>query len=218
MRRVDSADLRTLLREEGALEPVHALAIAEQIALALDAAHAKGLVHRDVRPSNVLLDDREHVYLADLGPTRRQPDDARLGDVRSLRTPGYLAPEQIEGGPIDGRADVYALGCLLFECLTGDPPFPRASRLAVAWAHLEEEPPRASDRGPGLPDAIDGVIRKAMAKDREQRYSACVEFVEAAAAALGRPPALSAPQRALRASSADPATLTPWVAPDEEER
>jgi YVTN family beta-propeller protein len=185
MRCVDGTDLRVLLREEGALEPGRALAIVRQIAQALDAAHANGLVHRDVKPSNVLLDESEHVYLADFGLMRRQFEGAAPhGDVRSLGTPAYLAPEQIEGGPIDGRADVYSLGCLLFECLTGEPPFTGSSRLAVAWAHLEEEPPSASERNPALPDAIDGVIRKAMAKDREQRYSTCVELVGDAAAEL----------------------------------
>jgi ABC-type transport system substrate-binding protein/DNA-binding beta-propeller fold protein YncE/tRNA A-37 threonylcarbamoyl transferase component Bud32 len=187
MRCVDGTDLRVLLREEGALEPVRALAIVAQVAQALDAAHANGLVHRDVKPSNVLLDENDHVYLADFGLTRRQSvDAAALGDMRSLGTPSYLAPEQIAGGPIDGRADVYSLGCLLFESLTGEPPFADASHLGVAWAHLEEEPPSASERNPELPDALDGVIRKAMAKDREQRYSTCIEFVEDAAAALGR--------------------------------
>jgi tRNA A-37 threonylcarbamoyl transferase component Bud32 len=186
MRRVDGSDLRVVLRKEGALAPPRALSIVRQVAHALDAAHAKGLVHRDVKPSNVLLDESEHVYLADFGLTRRQSDDgAQPGDGRSLGTPAYLAPEQIEGGPIDARADVYSLGCLLYECLTGQPPFPAASRLEVAWAHLEEEPPRASERSPGLPRAIDDVIRKAMAKNPDERYATCDELVRAAEAALG---------------------------------
>src|SRR3712207_9444048 len=117
-------DLRALLRTEGALAPERALAITRQIAAALDAAHERGLVHRDVKPSNVLLDAREHVYLADFGLTRQQAEGgAPLGDARSLGTPAYLAPEQIEGGRVDGRADVYSLACLLYECLTGEPPF-----------------------------------------------------------------------------------------------
>jgi serine/threonine protein kinase len=186
MRCVEGTDLRALLRTEGTLEPARALAIVRQVAQALDAAHAKGLVHRDVKPSNVLLDPSEHVYLADFGLTRRQSDQAaRPGDARSLGTPAYLAPEQIEGGPIDGRADVYSLGCLLFECLTGERPFAGASRLEVAWAHLESEPPRASERNPELPAAIDGVIRRAMAKKPDERYSTCAELVAAAEAALG---------------------------------
>jgi tRNA A-37 threonylcarbamoyl transferase component Bud32/streptogramin lyase len=186
MRCVEGTDLRALLREEGTLDPGRALAIVGQIAKALDAAHAKGLVHRDVKPSNVLLDERDHVYLADFGLTRRQTDAAaQSGDSRSLGTPAYLAPEQIEGGSIDGRADVYSLGCLLYQCLTGEPPFQAASRLEVAWAHLEEEPPRATERNPALPAAVDDVIRKAMAKNPDDRYTTCSELVAAIEVALG---------------------------------
>ncbi len=186
MRYVEGTDLRALLRAEGALAPARGVAIVGQVAHALDAAHAKGLVHRDVKPSNVLLDESEHVYLADFGLTRRVTDDgARLGDARSLGTPAYLAPEQIEGRPVDGRSDVYSLGCLLYECLTGEPPFVGPSRLAVAWAHLEEEPPSISVRNRRLPQALDAVIRKAMAKEPEERYATCGELVTAAETALG---------------------------------
>ena len=156
MRLVEGTDLGALLRTEGALDPARALAICSQVANALDAAHAKGLVHRDVKPSNVLLDESEHVYLADFGLTRRLDEQgAQAGEGRSVGTPAYLAPEQIEGGPVDGRADVYSLGCLLYECLTGETPFSQDSRLAVAWAHLEEEPPSASEHNSELPEAID---------------------------------------------------------------
>lgn len=186
MRYVEGTDLRSLLHAEGALDPARALAICGQVAAALDAAHAKELVHRDVKPSNVLLDPSEHVYLADFGLMRRLEDHGvGPGEGRSLGTPAYLAPEQIEGPSVDGRADVYSLGCLFYECLTGDAPFSRDSRLAVAWAHLEEEPPSASEHKPGLPDAIDAVIRKAMAKEPENRYRTCAELVAAAERALG---------------------------------
>ena len=198
MRCVEGTDLRALLRAEGALAPERTLAIVRQVADALDAAHARGLVHRDVKPSNVLLDANEHVYLADFGLTRRLSDDgSRLGDSASLGTPAYLAPEQIEGRPVDGRADVYALGCLLYECLTGEPPFSGGSRLAVAWAHLEEDPPSASERNPQLPQAIDPVLRKAMAKEPEDRHTTCTELVVAAAAALGLGRRVSWRRRAL---------------------
>jgi streptogramin lyase len=185
MRRVEGTDLRALLRREGALDPARALAIVSQIAQALDAAHAKGLVHRDVKPSNVLLDDNEHVYLADFGLTRRLSEEASLqAEAATLGTPAYLAPEQIEGGDVDGRADVYSLGCLLYECLTGEPPFAGDSRLEVAWAHLEQEPPAASERRPELPGAVDAVIRTAMAKDPADRYATCAELAAAAENAL----------------------------------
>ena len=186
MRCVEGTDLRALLRAEGALAPDRALAIIRQVAGALDAAHARGLVHRDVKPSNVLLDANEHVYLADFGLTRRLSEKPKLGESASLGTPAYLAPEQIEGRPVDGRADVYALGCLLFECLTGEPPFSGDSRLAVAWAHLEEDPPSASERNPQLPQEIDPVVRKAMAKEPEERHATCFDLAAAATLGLGR--------------------------------
>jgi DNA-binding beta-propeller fold protein YncE len=142
-------------------------------------------VHRDVKPANVLLDESEHAYLADFGLTRQLDEHrVRAGERRSLGTPSYLAPEQIEGKAVDGRADLYSLGCLFYECLTGCPPFPRDSRLAVAWAHLEEAPPSASDHKPGLPAAIDAVIRKAMAKEPAHRYPTCAAFIAAAEEAL----------------------------------
>ena len=186
MRLVEGTDLRALLHAEGALDQARALAICSQVANALDAAHAKGLVHRDVKPSNVLLDASEHVYLADFGLTRRLDEQGGpVGEGRSVGTPAYLAPEQIEGGSVDGRADVYSLGCLLYECLTGEAPFARGSRLAVAWAHLEEDPPSARARRPELPEAIDAVIRKAMAKKSDDRYTTCAALITAAEEALG---------------------------------
>ena len=185
MRRVEGTDLRVLLRREGALDPARALAIVSQIAQALNAAHAQGLVHRDVKPSNVLLDDNEHVYLADFGLTRRLSDGASLhAEAATLGTPAYLAPEQIEGKDVDARADVYSLGCLLYECLTGEPPFRADSRLAVAWAHLEQAPPLASERRPELPEAVDAVIGRAMAKEPADRYATCTELATAAENAL----------------------------------
>jgi streptogramin lyase len=186
MRFVEGTDLRALLRDEGALEPRRALAIVGQVANALDAAHEKSLVHRDVKPSNVLLDAHDHAYLADFGLTRPFGSGAAgPTDGRSLGTPAYIAPEQIEGGEIDGRTDVYSLGCLLYECLTGAPPFAASSRLAVAWAHLEEEPPRASERRPELASAVNAVLARAMAKDPADRYASCGELVAAAEEALG---------------------------------
>jgi Protein kinase domain len=184
MRDVQGTDLRALLRAEGALDPARALAVCGAVASALDAAHAKGLVHRDVKPSNVLLDASGHVYLADFGLTRRLDEQGgAAGDGRSVGTPAYVAPEQIEGGQVDGRADVYSLGCLLYECLTGQTPF-AGSRLEVAWAHLEQDPPSASARRPDLPEAIDAVIGKAMAKEPGDRYPSCAAAIAAAEEAL----------------------------------
>lgn len=184
MRLVDGSDLRTLLRSDGPLEPARAFVLCSQVGAALDAAHAKGLVHCDVKPSNVLLDQNEHVYVADLGLSQRL-EDQRPGDESTMGTPAYLAPEHIEGLQIDGRADVYSLGCLLYECLTGELPFTGDSRLALAWAHLEEEPPRASEHNPKLPGAIDSVLAKALAKEPAQRYQSCAALLSDAQQALG---------------------------------
>ena len=163
MRLVEGSDLKKVL-SEGPLEPRHAISILEQIAGALDAAHARGLVHRDVKPSNVLLDEREHVYLADFGLSRYLGDAALpLGPAKSLGTADYVAPEQIRGEEVDGRADVYALGCMLYECLAGEPPFRRGTDAATLYAQLEEAPPVL----PGLEE----VLPKALAKEPAERYA-----------------------------------------------
>jgi serine/threonine protein kinase len=195
MRFVEGSDLKTLLKEVGALDPARALAICTQVADALDAAHARGLVHRDVKPSNVLLDLHEHVYLADFGLTRRLADPAMpAGEALSLGTPTYASPEQIEGGEVDGRADLYSLGCVLYECLTGEVPYPRASKLAVLWAHVQESPPRLSEHS-DLPEGLDGVIATALAKDPDERYGTCRELVDAARSALGLSDVAAGPRR-----------------------
>ena len=181
MRLVDGSDLKSLLLAEAPLESERALAICAQIADALDAAHERGLVHRDVKPSNVLLDRDEHVYLSDFGLARWLGElglDAEPG--LSLGTPAYAAPEQIAGGSVDGRADVYALGCLLYECLTGEVPYPRSSELAVLFAHLNDPPPALA-----ASPTLDPVIAAALAKDPDDRYASCGELVEACREALG---------------------------------
>src|SRR5262249_48690104 len=175
---------KTLLKQETTLEPARTLAICGQVAAALDAAHARGLVHRDVKPSNVLLDENEHVYLADFGLSR-QSTEAGEDDELSVGTPAYVAPEQIEGDSVDGRADQYALGCLLYECLTGSAPFERDSDLAVLWAHVQEPPPPLSEHNTALPADIDAVVAKAMAKSPDDRYENCGAFLDAAHDALG---------------------------------
>ncbi len=181
MRYVEGTDLKRLLQDDGPLEPARAIAICAQVAEALDAAHARGLVHRDVKPSNVLLDEREHAYLADFGLTRRLTDAAPDFDAGlSLGTPAYVAPEQIEGKEVDGRADQYSLACMLCECLSGEPPFARGSEAATLFAHLEEAPP--------APAGLESVIPKAMAKDPADRYPSCRAFLADARSALGLEP------------------------------
>ena len=188
MRYVEGRDLKERLRL-GRLDPADATGIVAQVASALDAAHSRGLVHRDVKPSNVLLDigarpdGSDHVYLADFGITKRVSEEPGIGDDgHMLGTIDYLAPEQIAGEEIDGRADVYSLGCVLYECLVGQPPFRRDSELAVVFAHLEAEAPPASAERPELPAALDAVIARALAKEPEQRYPSCRELAHAALA------------------------------------
>lgn len=178
MRFVQGSDLKTLLQGEGTLERERAMAIVSQVAVALDAAHERGLVHRDVKPSNVLLDSHEHVYLADFGLSRRLTDPEIPGPYAlSLGTPAYVAPEQIEGEEADSPADVYSLGCLIYECLTGEAPYSRESELAVLWAHLNDSPPS--------PPGLQAVMAKALAKKPEERYATCRELAEAAREGLG---------------------------------
>jgi streptogramin lyase len=186
MRYVEGSDLKSVLHREGALSPRRALAVCAQVGDALDAASERGLVHRDVKPSNVLLDEKERAYLADFGLTRRLTEqDPLAGPAYSVGTPAYVAPEQLQGDAVDGRADVYSLGCVLYECLTGHTPYPKESELAILWAHLSEPQPRPSKQMAGLPEPIDAVIEKALAKDPADRYSSCSALVEAAADALG---------------------------------
>jgi YVTN family beta-propeller protein len=185
MRLVEGSDLKAVLRE-GPLDPARAVIVLQQIAGALDAAHTRGLVHRDVKPSNVLVTEDGHAYLADFGLTRRLSDQAAGFDAGlSLGTPDYVSPEQIEGKEVDGRADQYSLACLLHETLTGAPPFPRASEAATLFAHLEEAPPS--------PPGLEAVLSKALAKDPDERFQACAELIEAARIRLG----LSKPGRSL---------------------
>src|SRR4051794_5565698 len=187
MRYVEGSDLRALLRRPGRLEPERVVRIAAPLADALDSAHARGLVHRDVKPSNVLVDDpggREHPYLADFGLTQsaahRGPADGGL-----MGTIDYVAPEQVRGDDVDGRADQYALTCLIFECLTGTLPYQHKSELETIFAHWEEPPPAASSRRADLPREVDDVLAKGMAKEPSERYPTCTELVEAVRAALG---------------------------------
>jgi YVTN family beta-propeller protein len=189
MRYVDGIDLAALLARDGPVAPEQALAILGQVAGALDAAHTRGLVHRDVKPGNVLLAVEDgavaHTYLADFGLTKRIGGARGLtGSGQVLGTIDYVAPEQVEGGPVDGRADQYSLGCVLFECLTGVVPFRRDSELAVLWAHVHDPPPRIGEHRPDLPVGLDEVVGRSLAKAPGDRYPSCAALVAAAEAAL----------------------------------
>src|ERR1700689_2400219 len=168
MRYVPGGDVRTLLRRVGPLPPSRAMAIISPVACALDAAHGVGLVHRDIKPANMLVDARpgrpDHVYLSDFGLGKGIASSGPTRSGQFLGTPDYSAPEQIEGKPVDGRADQYSLACAAFELLCGEAPFPREHATAVIWAHMSEPAPMLTSRRPGLPPGVDGVLAKALAK------------------------------------------------------
>ena len=191
MRYVEGSDMKELLDREGPLDLDRITTILRQVGAALDAAHTRGLVHRDVKPGNILLappvldGDPEHVYLVDFGLARDDSDDRSIGGGGwFLGTPRYAAPEQAAGRPVDGRTDGYALGCVLYECLTGRPPFPDGPGEAVLLAHLEATPPRVTAQRPDLPPAIDQVVARAMAKAPEDRFPSCRALITAARQAL----------------------------------
>ena len=186
MRYVEGSDLKQTIRDSGRLEPLRTSAIVDQVASALDAAHARGLVHRDVKPANVLLTSDDHVYVSDFGLTKRAVSVSGLTETGQLiGTIDYVAPEQIKGDPVDQRADVYSLGCLLFECLTGHAPYPRDIEVGVLWAHVETPPPSLTGERPDLPPEVDEVVSLAMAKDPAERTSAAGDVATGFRSALG---------------------------------
>jgi serine/threonine protein kinase len=204
MRYVDGTDLRTMIRANGPLPPERAIPIITQVAAALDAAHARGLVHRDVKPANVMLGVGDHAYLSDFGLTRRtKSQDAWTHGGSVVGTFDYVSPEQIRGARVDARADVYSLGGLLFTALSGQVPFPRENDEARLWAHMHAAPPKLSMRSPGLPPALDPVIERALAKRPEDRYPSAGDLARAARAALEGSP-VSQPERLVAAGDAAP--------------
>jgi serine/threonine-protein kinase len=181
MRLVSGGDLRTLVRGQGPLDPARTAGIVSAVASALDAAHAVGLVHRDVKPGNILFDTvaglPDHVYLSDFGLSKGMTSSAGLtGTGQFLGTPDFAAPEQIVGKRLDGRADQYALACVAFTLLTASPVFPRDEPMSVLYAHVQEPPPSVAARCPGLPEAADAVLARALAKSPADRYPSCGEF------------------------------------------
>jgi serine/threonine protein kinase len=190
MRLIDGQDLGTVLSEaEGPLPPARAVKIVEQVASALDAAHEVGLVHRDVKPSNIFLAARDFVYLIDFGIARTTSQTGLTSVGSTLGTMAYMAPERFESGRSDPRSDIYALTCVLHECLTGQRPFAGDSLEQQLAGHLVAPPPRPTSINPALPKGFDDVIAKGMAKDPDKRYQSAGELAEAADAVLhGRPP------------------------------
>ena len=183
---VDGTELGTLIQDHGPLEPGRAARTAAQIAAALQVAHEKELVHRDVKPSNVILTSEDHVYLTDFGLAKRAGTAAGLTGVdQMLGTVDYVAPEQIEGSEPDARGDVYSLGCVLFEMLAGEPPFAaQRGGMAKMWAQVNAEVPSIREHRPDVSPALEDVMRRAMAKAPDARPTAAA-FRAAVLAAIG---------------------------------
>jgi hypothetical protein len=206
MRYVEGTDLRGLIRELGRVPLERATHILTQVADALDAAHARGLVHRDVKPANILIaaGGNDHAYLTDFGLTKHLASASGLTNTGQwVGTADYVAPEQIQGDPIDARTDVYALGCVLYELLTGTVPFPRDNQVAKIYAHLSEPPPQVDCAALGLPAGLDHVVRRAMAKRPDERFPSAGDLARATVAAIEQRP-LEEPERTVATGSAAP--------------
>jgi Protein kinase domain len=205
MRYVSGSDLGRRLAREGRLDPAVATALIAQVGNGLDAIHAAGLVHRDVKPANVLLagtEGEDHAYITDFGVARNVATESGLTQTgRFVGTLDYVAPEQISGGAVDARADIYALGCLLFKLLTGEVPYPRDGEAARLYAHLNDPPPAPSLHATAVPMALDDVAIRAMSKQPEDRHPSAGDLGRAAVAALsGSQPEL--PERTVATGAA----------------
>ena len=208
MRWVDGTDLRALLSSEGRLDPVRALRLLRPVASALAAAHRRGLIHRDVKPANVLIattdGDEEHVYLTDFGIAKRTGGQSLTRTGVLVGTLDYTAPERIEGAKGTPTTDIYAFGCMLFEALTGHVPYPRSTEIAKMHAHLNEPLPSVTAEQPGVPRALERVVATAMAKRPEDRYASAADLVAA----------LDEARAEIEESAQQPTRLSP-VVPDE---
>ncbi|MFF3244590.1 serine/threonine-protein kinase [Streptomyces sp. NPDC002870] len=221
MRYVAGQDLRALLDRTGPLTVRVAGRIAAQVASALDAAHDHDLVHRDVKPGNILIaagtdsEHPEHVYLTDFGLTKKAQSLTGFTSAgQFVGTLDYVAPEQISGRPVDGRCDVYSLGCVVFETMAGTPPFQRDDDMALLWAHQYDPPPSLTEQRPDLPVSVDDVLAKALAKSPDDRYDSCLEFVAALRVACAGHEAGDHPPTLVDMGVAAPPPLPPrWARP-----
>jgi serine/threonine-protein kinase len=184
MKYVPGCDLKEVIAREGSLSVSRALFLLEQAAAALDAAHDRDLIHRDVKPANILVEEHsERVYVTDFGVVKHTLTRGQTRTGFFIGTTDYAAPEQIEARTVDARTDVYSLGCVLYECLAGSPPFDRGADIAVMHAHLTQPPPLLSSIRSDLPKSLDRTITRAMAKDPDERFATCTELMQAARAA-----------------------------------
>src|SRR4051794_13378704 len=197
------------------LDAGRSLRILTPVADALDAAHAEGLIHRDIKPQNILVSGRDHAYLADFGLTKAPGEKSLTKTGQFVGTLDYISPEQIRGKSASKQSDIYALAAVLYECLSGVVPYPKDSEAAVLYAHMSDEPPSVTEARPDLPGALDEVIRKAMSKDPEQRHQSASELMRDAEEAFSRktraamtpPPPIEAPEETgIRASETDVGT------------
>ena len=222
MRYVEGSDLRHVLDRRGPLAAPTALRIAAQVGSALDAAHEHGLVHRDVKPGNILIargtdsDRPEHAYLTDFGLTKKSLSLTGFTTVgQFVGTLDYVAPEQISGRPVDGRCDVYGFACVVYESLAGHPPFRRDDDMALLWAHQYDQPPALTESRPELPSSVDAVFATALAKSPEDRHDSCLAFVAALRAAVMGEAAPGHPPTEVVVQAADERTKLPphWSEP-----
>jgi serine/threonine-protein kinase len=205
---IQGMDLRALIAQRSRIDLPTAAAIVAQIAAALDAAHASGLVHRDVKPANVLIAAAAplHVYLTDFGLTKRTSSQSGITKTGLfVGTIDYAAPEQIKGWPVDARADVYALGCVLFEMVAGQPPFRRENEYATMYAHTSEPPPALSSMAAGVSPALDAAVARALEKAPENRFQSAGDFARAVAAAVAGDTVIE-PERTVAVGPAAPPT------------
>ena len=207
MRLVRGPSLADVFASRAPLPPEQAARLVAQIASALGAAHERGLVHRDVKPANVLLYEHEHTYLTDFGVTRELAGEGLTAVGERIGTVDYIAPEQARGERVGPAADIYSLGCVLFEALTGRVPFPAESEAARIAAHLHDPPPVASAQWPGVPAPLDAVILTALAKEPDQRFASAQEFAGAVLAAVGVELPAPVPAAAPATTSADQETI-----------
>lgn len=215
MRFVDGTDVKSLLNREGHVEPQRAARFVAQIAAALDAAHAAGLVHRDVKPANALLAAQDHVYLTDFGLTKRAASGSAMTKTgQMVGTVDYVAPEQVEGGAVDARTDVYSLACVLYHLLTGQVPFDKPTEMAKLFAHVHEVPPKPSAVVAGLPEELDEVVARGMAKDPSERFLSAGDLGRAAVAAAEHR-GIAEPERSVARGEAAPGPIAeaPTVQP-----
>ncbi|MEX2406546.1 MAG: protein kinase, partial [Actinomycetota bacterium] len=206
--------LRTLLTREGPFDPDRTIALLRPVAAALDAAHRRGLVHRDVKPANILIatdEGEEHVYLSDFGLSKHASSRSGLTKTGTfMGTVDYVAPEQIQGHDVDGRTDGYSLACVLFECLTAKVPFAKDSDVATLFGHIQDPPPRVTHARESLPSEIDEVMAQGMAKNPDDRPQTATALIDRAARALGAP---SGPKEAPSVPAAPTVLAPPPPAP-----